>query len=112
MVGDVGGGVDEAQGGIGGGGDEVLEEGAPRGFSGCRGDLDDAEADDGAVGDCGDEYGLAVGVLDDVGEGEGAGGAGLLDGYRGRGLEGFVELLDEAGVGGAVEEEVGRAGDV
>ena len=48
--------------------------------------------------------------LDDVGEGEGAGGAGLLKGFRGRGLEGLVELLGEACAGGAMEEEVGRRG--
>ena len=110
VVGDVGGGVDEAEGGVGGGGDEVLKEGAPGGFSGSWGDLDDAEADDGAVGNGGDDCGLAVAGLDDVGESEGVGGTSLLDGCRGWGSESLVELLGRAGVGGSVEEEVGRGG--
>ena len=58
----------------------------------------------------GDDYGLAGGRLDDVGEGEGAGGAGLLEGFGGRSLESFVELLGEAGAGGALEKEVGPSG--
>ena len=55
--------------------------------------------DDGAVGDGGQQYGLAVGGLDDVGKGEGAGGAGLLEGCRRWGSESFFELLGGAGVG-------------
>ncbi len=110
VKGDVSGGVDEAEGGIGSGGDEVLEEGAPGGFGGVRGDQDDAEADEGAVWYGGDDCGLAGGSLDDIREGKGAGGAGLLKGCRGRGLEGLVKLLGEAGAGGATEEEVGRRG--
>ena len=115
VEGHVGGGVDQAEGGIGGLGDEVLQERAPGGLFRFSRNLDHAHADDGAIGDGDDDCGLRVRGLDDVREREGVGDTGAFQGRRSQSAEVGVEPLGRevagsTGGGGAVDEKVGSAG--
>ena len=108
-------GVDKAERGVWNCGQEVLEESVPGGFIRSGRGVKHAEADERAVGDSGNEHGLAVRGLKDLGKGQGPGIADALEGCGGWGSKGRIKLMGGnraggSGNGGALEDETRRGG--